>query len=578
MADRRSRLATRLAVVYSVAFLAVLTLFSGLIAGSMSESLSDQIVEAMVDAAEVAQSELRRGTDPATLVEETGAAIGARVTIIDGDGTVVADSEANAAEMDDHSDRPEVVDAVRGRIGVSQRGSATLGDDRLYVAIPSSAGEPIVRISRSRAQVERRVSAIVRQVWVLAVPVGLVGLAGVALIGRRLARPIEDLTERAADLAAGELDMSARRSTISEIDRLGVAMAETAEQLGSRIRDADEQRSALDSALSALPQGVLLVEADNSVSVSNEAADLLLGHHPERLDQVAPVTVRRLVHAVRGRGGVADDEVRLGRPERIVAVVASLIEGRDGRVLVVLSDVTEQRRVEAVRRDFVADASHELKTPIAGVLASIEAMRLAIGRDPEAVVRFADQADGSARRLAAIVGDLLDLSRLESSELEFQRVALGELVMGEIEAARRSARVRDLVIETDVDSVDTHGDAAELELAVRNLIDNAIRYTEAGGSVRLSLRENGDHAVLTVADTGTGIPSRSLGRIFERFYRVDDARSRATGGTGLGLALVRHVVERHGGAVTVDSELGVGSTFTVRLPRAEDDAPREATP
>jgi two-component system, OmpR family, sensor histidine kinase SenX3 len=241
----------------------------------------------------------------------------------------------------------------------------------------------------------------------------------------------------------------------------------------------------------------------------------------------------------------------------------------DGRTLVALQDVTESKRVEAMRRDFVADASHELKTPVAAILASAETLEHALADDPAGARRFAASLATEARRLADLVGDLLDLARFEKGSFVSERVPFTDLVRSEVEAFRAPAERKSLALSLDLqDGIVVLGDPDDLALAVRNLLDNAVRYTDAG-DVRAHLFARDGLAHLEVRDTGFGIPAKELPRVFERFYRVDKARSRQTGGTGLGLAIVRHVVERSGGEVHAASRLGEGSTFTLQLPLAE---------
>jgi two-component system sensor histidine kinase SenX3 len=235
--------------------------------------------------------------------------------------------------------------------------------------------------------------------------------------------------------------------------------------------------------------------------------------------------------------------------------------------------VTERDRVAAVRRDFVANASHELKTPVSAIIASSEALQIAVERRDESAAGFARQIEGSARQLDRLVADLLDLSRLERDEPELDPLSLDLLVREELERARPVAEEKGLTLEFDLEPVQVSGSRRDVAIAVRNLLDNAVRYTGPGGRVTASLHDLQGQAVLQISDTGEGIPTRDLSRVFERFYRVDNARSRATGGTGLGLAIVKHVVESHGGDVGVESELGQGAVFTVRLPVLDVEAP-----
>jgi signal transduction histidine kinase len=279
------------------------------------------------------------------------------------------------------------------------------------------------------------------------------------------------------------------------------------------------------------------------------------------------------------RGGTpVPVETDLGAPERTLRGLASAVDS-DGSVLLVLRDVTEAKRLDSVRRDFVTNASHELKTPAAAIQAIAETIRRATTSDPEVIPRFAEQLEREAIRLSRIVSDLLDLSRLESGSDLASDVQIDDIAREETARFRAAAEEAGLNLEVDVGPTErVRGSARDLSLLVRNLVDNAIRWTRPGGSVRVSVGAVDGETRLEVADTGIGIPSRDLSRIFERFYRVDRARSRDTGGTGLGLSIVRHVAENHGGSVRVESELGRGTTFEVRLPAvraAPDGAPTE---
>jgi signal transduction histidine kinase len=245
----------------------------------------------------------------------------------------------------------------------------------------------------------------------------------------------------------------------------------------------------------------------------------------------------------------------------------------DERVLLIVIDVTARERAAAVRRDFVANASHELKTPVSTIVASSEALRMAVGKGDDTALEFAAQIEASARQLDSLVADLLDLSRLEREEPDRDPVGLDLLITEEVERVRPAVADKGIALVVATTAAQMRGSRRDLAIAIRNILDNAVRYTGRGGEIHVSLARDGQELVLAIRDTGEGIPTRDLGRIFERFYRVDAARSRLSGGTGLGLSIVKHVVEGHGGAVEVASELGQGSTFTVRLPLAEDPTP-----
>ena len=457
---------------------------------------------------------------------------------------------------------------MSGEVGVDRRVSATLGEARLYVAIPPVDGR-VVRLSVSESQLAEDLSSIGRLVALVAVVVGVVGVGVVWLIARRTTRPIRDLTEMAAEMAAGRLDVRPPRSSVAELDRLGSAMASLTAELGSRIRETEDERQTLGVILGVLPEGVLLVDSDDTIAYANPAFGSITGFTPDRVAGLGPHVLQRVIRGARETGSASEESFEHGSPSRRLRAVATPFRGDDERVLLVVSDVTERHRVESMRREFVADASHELKTPVASVLASAETLRIALERRPEDAGRFAAQVEASARQLARIVEDLLDLSRLEASELERVHFDLADVARDEAAAAADRAAAAGLELTVETESIEVEGSPRDLALALRNLCDNAIRYTDRGGEIRVSVRRQDGHALVEVRDTGSGIPTRAIPRVFERFYRVDVARSRATGGTGLGLAIVKHVVERHGGEVSVQSELGAGSTFRIRLPASE---------
>ena len=345
------------------------------------------------------------------------------------------------------------------------------------------------------------------------------------------------------------------------------AQAEQTRRLEDRIESLEGDRRRMDLVLSSMLEGVVLFDRSGRVIYANSATEGHLGIVPRSVEGLLPLGMRSAVEHAAAERTPASSEAEVGASRWLRGSAVPV--HADGSVLLVVRDVTEARRLEAVRRDFVANASHELKTPAATIQAAAETIRRAATDDPSVVPRFARQLEGEAIRLSRIVGDLLDLSRLESgSELE-DVVALDAVLRDEGERFEEPAAEAGVHLTITANGpARVHGSARDLALLVRNLVDNAIRYTAAGGSVDVALAADDGEAVLTVSDTGVGIPTRDLPRVFERFYRVDRARSRETGGTGLGLSIVRHVVENHGGRVSVDSELGRGTRFEVRLPAA----------
>jgi two-component system sensor histidine kinase SenX3 len=315
---------------------------------------------------------------------------------------------------------------------------------------------------------------------------------------------------------------------------------------------------------------VVLFSPDGHVAYANPAARTLLGRRFDTVSEVTPPALRDAVQAVARGGPDAPPTERQFETADAIVQATAVPSDPPGTVVLVARDVTAARRVERLRRDFVTNASHELKTPVASILALSQTLQQAAPDDPVAVDRFLRQLEREAVRLSRLVGDLLALSRLEGEVPEPEDVKMEEVIATEAERLRARAEGAGLQLVVDpLPHALVSGSPQDLGLLVHNLLDNAIRYTPEGGSVRVTLATDDGHAVISVDDTGIGIPSRDLDRIFERFYRVDAARSRETGGTGLGLSIVRNIVEAHGGDVRARSVLGAGSTFIARIPLAE---------
>jgi signal transduction histidine kinase len=400
---------------------------------------------------------------------------------------------------------------------------------------------------------------------------GVVGLIVLALLARLLAAPLVALTDQALGLLdGGGAELS--RSPVRELDQLGLAIARLGVAQQGRVARAEDATETLERVLRALPQGTVLFSAEDEVVYANPSAQELLGAFPNTLSGLAPFPFQNAVRECRERRQPVERVADHGKPVRRLRALATPFSG-DDRILLIVEDVTDLDRVASIRRDFVANASHELKTPVSAIIASSEALQIAVERRDDSSLGFAQQIERSARQLDRLVGDLLDLSRLEREQPELEPLSLDLLVREEMERLRLVADEKAIEITLELVPTQIAGSRRDIAIAVRNLLDNAVRYTGTGGSVGAVLDTAGQEVILRISDTGDGIPTRDLARVFERFYRVDAARSRSTGGTGLGLAIVKHVVESHGGSVGVESELGRGSVFTVRLPVLDGTAP-----
>ncbi|MFQ5521958.1 MAG: ATP-binding protein [Acidimicrobiia bacterium] len=563
MTDRVRPFRRRLVAWYAGMLILLLASFGVMLSRSLERMLLDQLTESLVGEAKAVSLALpREDSALQASVINLGENLSIRITVIAPDGTVLADSDADPSTMENHAGRPEVAGAISGDIGVASRTSATVGEALRYVALPVSQGR-IVRVAVAETDVEARMASLRSILVVGGVITGLVGLVGIDLVGRAVTRPLEQLTSAVSEVAEGvEATTAIASSGVAELDRLGEAVKRLASEVARRVDQLSRERELRDVVLSALDVGVVLVE-EATVVYTNPAAREILGTEPANVSQLHPALLQELIRLASSQdtGGSGEFETPTG-----VVVASALPLSETDQILLTLTDVTEARRADAVRRDFVSAASHELKTPAAAIQAGAETVIRALEDDPEAADYFARRIEADALRLSRIVADLLDLSRLETQHLIREPVALDGVIRDEAE--RLGSVPVDLAVDAEEHLV-VEGNASDLGLAVRNLLDNAVRYTQAGGHVQVRLTSSNGEAIVEVIDNGAGIPAADLPRIFERFYRVDEARSRRTGGTGLGLAIVKHVAEQHGGRVEAESVLGQGSTFRIILPIAE---------
>jgi two-component system sensor histidine kinase SenX3 len=398
----------------------------------------------------------------------------------------------------------------------------------------------------------------------------LVGVAATAVTGVVVQRAVERRHRTRLNEALVRLDLERGVMSDSDPDSMVAVLERTVRELRTDGLASVEARSRLQEALDALPQAVLIVDDTGEVIDRNAAAEAFVA--ARHADALVEAAVGELVDSAL-RGEPASRTIDLfGPPRRVVVVTTAPLTSSGGRTAVaVVDDITERRHLEAVRTDFVANISHELKTPVGAI--GLLAETLQAEDDPEVTERLATRIQNEALRVGRTIEDLLELSRIELGQVStLEPVAVDDFVLEALERMRPAAEQAGISVVADAvpDDLVIAGDRRQLTSALSNLLDNAVKYSDPGGSVEVAAVAEGDEVVISVADHGIGIPTRDIERVFERFYRVDQARSRQTGGTGLGLAIVRHVVANHHGSVEVDSRLGEGSRFVLRLPAATD--------
>ncbi len=525
------------------------------------------------------------------ITKELAAAAAVRVTVIGPEGRVIADSHNSPGEMDNHRSRPEVIEAMNAKVGYTVRLSETLRRNLMYVA-KSIDGNPqlgVVRVALSTSAMDDRISNFTSSVLLGGVVVAILAALSLLAFSKRVSRPLDEIRAVAQRFAKGDFSSRLKVPDTEEIAELVESMNEMAAQLDERIRTIVEQRAEQEAVLSSMVEGVLAVDADERIININQTAARLINTDVARaLGRTITEVIRNselqrlVVETLEQHGPIERDIVIRGAgSEMFLAVHGTALKDSDGRrvgAVVVLNDVTRIQRLENMRRDFVANVSHELRTPITSIKGFVETLLDGALTSEDDARRFLQIIANHADRLSAIIEDLLSLARIEQG-VEHRGIDLAEgklksVLKDAVQVCQPHADSRKVEISIDCASdLRVSMNNSLLEQAVINLIDNAIKYSDQGGSVEVRGFEVHDEVVISVRDYGGGIAPEHHPRLFERFYRVDRGRSRygkdsGPGGTGLGLAIVKHVAIAHRGRVNIKSAPGEGSTFSIYLPRA----------
>src|SRR5690242_3050855 len=521
----------------------------------------------------------------------------ARVTLVDSTGQVLADSavqDRDLAGIENHHTRPEIEQAVASGSGTDIRASHTTGDRTLYRAVrlnePGTTSSPLyLRLGLPMTALEQELTKLKRN---LSLAFGSAFLIAVGLsvwLARGLTKPLSDMAAAARQLAAGNHSVRIQTSSRDEVGLLADTLNHMTNELRSKIEELSEDRAQLLAMLTSMVEGVMVLDYKGRILQVNPALERMFGvtRAEARGRQSSEVfghpKLNALVSTVLAQRTGQEGEIILTPSGRCLDVEASVAGGEQDNeacAVLVFHDITELRRLENIRKDFVANVSHELRTPLTSIKGYVEALLDGGKDDPETSVRFLDIILKQSDRLNLILEDLLQLSKIESGQVQFKQEPLhiGSVVDRTIAMIKPLADKKQhrLKAQVDAELPLISGDQERLVQVLANLLDNAIKYTPEGGLITVAARripvakntadEQRDGIELTVTDTGIGIPERDRPRVFERFYRVDKARSRELGGTGLGLAIVKHIVEGHGGQVWVEGNVPTGSRFVVRLP------------
>ena len=519
------------------------------------------------------------------LCKAAGKPSATRITVVLPSGLVIGDSEENPAKMDNHARRPEIKSAFKGHTDSAVRFSNTLGQTMLYVAVPMldyPEQGAVIRTSISLAAIESEIKSIQVKMLSSGLVIALLAAAISLWVARRISRPIEALRHGAEQFADGHLTHRLPVPNSLEVGGLAEEMNRMASQLNERIGTIIEQRNELEAVLSSMIEGVMAVDREEYLISINQAAAKMFGSNSTEMlgrsiqEVIRNSDLQRFISDALASGKPSEGDIILyGKQERILYVHSNpLKDVNDERVgtLIVINDVTKLRHLENVRKDFAANVSHELKTPLTAIKGFVETLQHGKVEDTEQIEHFLSIVAKHVNRLAAIIDDLMQLSKVEQ-EAERDQVAmrpgrLAQTILDAMAVCAPQAEKKQVQVQLQPGpDITVLMDATLLEQAFVNLIDNAIKFSPAGETVHIATEQTQAEIIVRFKDHGVGIAKSHLPRLFERFYRVDKARSRKLGGTGLGLAIVKHIVQAHQGRIEVDSTPGQGTIFTIHLPR-----------
>ena len=588
-----SRLFWKLFLVYAGLNIASAIVFVLIVSGRQQTQVEDQVEQRLHDSAVIMRNSLegvfQDGISESLQekVRKLGAETGTRLTLIDKDGIVLADSDQDTLdlvrEMENHKNRVEVIQAISTGFGSSKRISPTLSEPMLYYAVLyEKNGEPrgVVRVAITMAKIQKEISSIEKLIWTIALLVSLTVMLLTYWVVARMIRPLTILTHAAESIANGDYDQKLYFPQHDELGILAQSFNHMSKEMAERVRQLQASGDRLSTVLEGMVEGVIAINERQHVLFANESAGRLLFFSPEDaegkalFESVRNHQLQKSVTEVLKTLEPQRMEVELeSTSDRILGVTTTPLPGTPcPGLVIVLFDMTELRRLESLRQEFVGNVSHELKTPLSSIKAYTETLIRGAMDDPEINKTFLLRIEEQADRLHQLILDLISLASIESGNQVFDIINIElrpfvESCLVDQQKVAESKQI-ELLIEEREPGIKVKADEEGLHQILGNLINNAIKYTPDQGRITIRWqREEGNMVLLQVQDTGIGIAEKYQARLFERFFRVDKARSRELGGTGLGLSIVKHLVQSFNGTIGVSSKVGEGSTFSVRLPR-----------
>jgi two-component system, OmpR family, phosphate regulon sensor histidine kinase PhoR len=574
----------RLTLTYVILIFVVMAALGGYLAYAIHDLYVDRLGDQMAEEASLISKAIATQTATGDInqidaqVKALDRGLDVRITVISADGTVLGDSESDPRTMENHSTRPEVQDARSSGFGESERHSTTVGTDFMYVAIPiENSGGAVIRVAKPLDEVNQAISNLRRDVIIAAIIGALLAMGVATLVSKRIIDPLNDLRNQVTRVAAGERDVAVIPAEPQELGDLARAFNTMTEKVSELVTESERSRVRLEAIFANLSDGVVIVDDHADVVGINASASRILSAQEQwAIGQPFVVVARdhELVSLL--KSAIVENEfksatIEIGREPQVVEAAAQPLQAVGEQLgIVVVRDVTELKRLESVRREFVANVSHELRTPLASIKALVETLEAGALDDPDVSMDFLGRINGEVDRLAALVDELLDLGRLESGRvpLRLELLEPGDVIIHGAERLRPQTERAQLSLNIDVPSglPPILVDRGRIEQVLLNLVHNAIKFTPPGGSITVKAADVNGNLLVSVVDTGIGMTEAEMQRVFERFYKAD--RSRRSVGSGLGLAIAKHIVLGHQGTIGAESAVGKGSAFWFTLPFA----------
>lgn len=533
----------------------------------------------------VVQKQMAEGANKEEIqrfIMDTGSDLNSRITVIDIKGNVVADSDIRSLEIENHKSRPEVKNALKGEAGMSIRYSTSLKKNMMYVAVPiqrNNAITGVVRLSLPLVEIKQLSNSVLRIVFWTTLIGLIIAFIFSSLFSKKITKPLQDMAMAAGEIARGNYNMKIRTRENGEIKALANSFNIMTDSLQQTVRELTDRKRKIEVVLSSMTDNLIAVDHNCNVIMLNPSAEGFFKINEQDalnrhlLEIVRNQDLYEYINEVLINGQVVSKEFKIFKPEeRVFRVnIAPILEENNCGAVAVIRDMTEFKKLEKARTEFVANISHELKTPLTSISGFIETLLDGAYKRPEDCLHFLEIIKQESDRMTRLINDLLYFSNLENPKTPMAKskvdiIKMINKALNALQTAIDEKRHEVIVKKPDKAYVWASEDAV-IQLLI-NLLDNAIKYTQPDGKIEVIVKEQSEYIAVSVADSGVGMSREEISRIFERFYRVDKSRSRDIKGTGLGLAVVKHLLKAQGGDISVKSELGKGSTFTFRLPKA----------